>query len=226
MRPVFLRPAALTAAAAAVVLSATACGGASSTPATSAAPTNDASQSAQSTPSASSQDAAPATSATATWPLDDSKGSYANPYKIGEEIADGDWRLTVDKVNLDGNKEVAARDDIYAKVKPEAGKVWVTVEATWKYVGSEPAEGATNFWFVDKAWDGVNPIDDDVRFTSLWESVTTATKGEIPAPKATPGFSVTGDVGIQVPKTSAKKGNFIEVSLNHAAMKSYMVVID
>lgn len=89
-------------------------------------------------------------------------GSAGNPLPLGASIAQGDWELTVNSVNLDATEEVL--DENMYNEQPADGETYILVNITMKYVGDaknaqapspvvayETAEGQTRERFDTQA---------------------------------------------------------------------------
>ncbi|MBP3037641.1 hypothetical protein J2M53_15450 [Arthrobacter sp. zg-ZUI100] len=160
----------------------------------------------------------------AVWPEGDEKGTLANPYSIGEEMVDGDWSLTIDSVNLDANAEIAAMDSIIAKVAPDAGNTWVTLTATWKYNGTEPAEGGTSFAVVNENWKDV--FDSENKYLTTFNDISTLKPDESKAGPAEPGSSVTADAILQMPVEHANTSSMIVAQFGQENSHDFLVALD
>lgn len=160
----------------------------------------------------------------ARWPEGDEKGTLANPYSIGEEMVDGDWSLTIDSVDLDANAEIAAKESIIAQVAPDAGNTWVTLTATWTYNGDEPAEGGTSFEVVNKNWK--DAFDNDNRYLTTFNDVSTLKPDESVSGPAEPGFSVTAEAVLQMPVEHANTSSMIVAQFDQDDPDEFLVALD
>ena len=160
----------------------------------------------------------------AVWPEGDEKGTLANPYTIGEEMVDGDWSLTIDSVNLDADAAMAAKESSISKVAPDEGNTWVTLTATWKYNGDEPAEGGTDFAIVTENWD--DAFDMENRYGNTFNDVSTLKPDESMAGPAEPGFSTTGEAILQMPLEYANTSSLVVAKFNYDGLNEFLVKID
>lgn len=158
------------------------------------------------------------------WPEGDEKGTLANPYSIGEEMVDGDWALTIDSIDFDANAEIAAKDSIIAKVAPDPGNTWVILTATWEYNGDKPAEGGTSFEVVNKNWKDV--FDNENRYLTTFNDISTLKPNESKAGPAEPGSSVTAEAILQMPVEHANNSSMIVAQFNQAELNEFLVKID
>ncbi len=173
-------------------------------------------------PSVTASSAAPTSQA--AWPEGDAKGTLANPYRIGEEIVDGDWSMTIDSVNLSANDEVKAMGGMMALVDPDPGNTWVTIHATWKYNGDQPdANGGTMFELVPANWSG-DVLGSDTYGTSA-NDISTLSDGADSAAPVEKGFSDTGVAYIQAPVDVATDQAMIVVAVNYTAYNYFLVAV-
>lgn len=165
-----------------------------------------------------------ATTPAAEWPAGDEKGTLSNPYSLGEEMVDGDFTLTVNSVNLDGNEQFKAMDSFLGKVEPDPGNTWVFINATWGYTGDEPADNVgTDFSIVNENWDGGFMTDDE--YGTTFNSVSALKEGETKAEPVEKGFTVTADAVLQMPIEHANTSSMVKVNFNHGGANDFLVAL-
>lgn len=139
---------------------------------------------------------APESQTEETEKTDDKPGTRANPYPIGSAITQGDWTVTINSVNLDATDELL-QDNMFNDA-PDAGSVYILVNMTATYNGTDPdgdsAWARVNYITVDG-----NTIDGTSKFISApepFDSLSTLYEGA----------SITGNQALQVPADTASDG--------------------
>ncbi len=66
----------------------------------------------------------------------DAGKSRENPLPLGSTVAEGDWEITINSVNLDATDEIMEENQF--SDEPEDGMVHILVNMTAKYVGDDP----------------------------------------------------------------------------------------
>ncbi|TQO19119.1 hypothetical protein FB472_0657 [Rhodoglobus vestalii] len=127
---------------------------------------------------------------------DDEQGTRANPYPIGSAITQGDWTVTINSVNLDATDELL--EDNMFNDAPDAGSVYILVNMTATYNGTDP-DGDSVWATVNYITADGNTIDGLAKFISApepFESLSTLYEGA----------SITGNQALQVPADTAADG--------------------
>lgn len=123
------------------------------------------------------------------------EGTRENPLPIGSTISTSDWEVTVNSVNLDATSELSSRP---LNDAPEAGNVYIMINLTAKYVGTDP-DGATpwaSVEFVSAAGNTYDRLDSLLIAEDSFESLD----------KLYEGASTTGDIALEVPAEDLEQG--------------------
>lgn len=126
----------------------------------------------------------------------DDQGTRSNPYPIGTAITQGDWTVTVNSVNLDATAEVTA-ENLFNEA-PDAGTVYILVNVTATYNGSDP--------------DGETPWVTLAYVTADGNTISSTDKLLVPPDSFDrmgtlyEGASITGNFAFQVPAETAAEG--------------------
>lgn len=117
-----------------------------------------------------------------------------NPLAIGSTIQQGDWAVTLNSVNLDGDAAIAAENP-YNSPAP-AGEVYILANITAQYNGTD-STGATPWVGVDYVTVNGNSIDPTfVMDPEPFNSLETLYQGA----------STTGNITLSVPADTASQG--------------------
>lgn len=84
------------------------------------------------------------------------EGTRDNPLPLGSTITDGDWTVTVNSVNLDALDQIV--NDEHWNDPPADGNVYIMVEATVTYTGTDP-QGEMPTTMIDYVTADGNTID-------------------------------------------------------------------
>ncbi len=126
----------------------------------------------------------------------DNGATRDNPLPLGSTIKNVEWEVTIHSVDLNANKAVASTNQF--NDPPGAGKVFILVNMTAKYVGDDP-EGSIPWATVDFVSPGGNTFSSTDAFAVApdeFDSFETLYNGA----------STRGNVVIEVPAADAAKG--------------------
>lgn len=84
------------------------------------------------------------------------EGTRENPYPLGSEITDGDWTVVINSVNLDATDAIVGHNEF--NEPPEDGNIYILVEATVTYNGTDP-QGEVPMTTIDYVTADGNTID-------------------------------------------------------------------
>ncbi|MFM6975027.1 MAG: hypothetical protein ACKOXM_07890 [Agromyces sp.] len=123
-------------------------------------------------------------------------GSRENPLPLGTTVEQGDWKITINSVNFDAAKLIAAENS-FNEPAP-AGKVYILVNVTATYTGSDP-NGSSPFITVDYVTvDGVT--------ISTSDAIVVEPEAFDYSSALYTGAATTGNIALAVPTDTATQG--------------------
>ena len=123
-------------------------------------------------------------------------GTRAHPLAIGSTISDSEWEVTINSVDLDATDVIMAENPF--NEAPADGNVYIMVEVTATYTGSNP-EGETPWVTVEYVSAGGNSFashDSMVVAPNSFDSLETLYEGA----------SATGNISLEVPEDEIADG--------------------
>lgn len=131
-------------------------------------------------------------------------GTRENPLPLGSTISDDDWTVTINSVNLNANKVIASENPF--NDPPPDGYVYILVNVTAKYTGSDP-QGET-------PWVSISYVTPEGNTIESFDSFIVAPDSFDDLETLYSGASTTGNFDFAVPKATVEKGLLaVEISL-------------
>lgn len=129
-------------------------------------------------------------------PAGEADGTRANPLPVGSTISTDNWEVTVNDVNLDATDVILAENMF--NDAPEDGHVYIMVELTATYVGSDP-EG-------DAPWVGVEYVSASGNSFETYDAFVSEPNSFDRTGTLYEGASTTGNIALQVPADDVAGG--------------------
>ena len=115
------------------------------------------------------------------------QGTRANPFPLGTTISNAEWEVTVNSVDLEAAKKVAAESEF--NDEPDEGYTYALVNLTVAYVGEH--SGSPSSVRVNYVTGSGNVIDDWEKFVRVPDELNTN--------ELYPGATTTGNIHFHVP---------------------------
>ena len=129
-------------------------------------------------------------------PAGDADGTRANPLPLGSTISTDNWEVTVNAVNLDATDVILAENTF--NDAPEDGHVYIMVELSATYVGSDP-EG-------DSPWVGLEYVSASGNSFETYDAFVSEPNSFDRMGTLYEGASTTGNIALQVPADDVAGG--------------------
>nr|VDG62186.1 Telomeric repeat-binding factor 2 [Streptococcus thermophilus] len=125
--------------------------------------------------------------------------SRENPLPLGSTVAEGDWEVTINSVNLDATEEIMKEEPF--NEEPEDGMVYIMVNMTAKYTGDE-SQGENPLIpvsYVSPGGKTYESYDVAILVPDRFEVFTTLYNGG----------DTTGNIGLSVPAEDLENGTIV-----------------